>query len=199
MNICIFGGSATWGEDDNINGGWVTLLRNHLAPKHVYTYNLGISGDTTSEMVSRAESEAKMRKPSLIIFSIGLNDSALIAPKQTPRVPLEIFHTNLDKLLNVGQKLDKQVVFIGPTPVIESKTTPIPWDKEKYYTNASAQQFNESLKTFCKSHQATFIDINTILQVSEIANDGLHPNTLGHQKIFETVKPVVETLLKITI
>ncbi len=196
MNICVFGGSATWGEDDSVNGGWVTLLRNQLAPQRIYTYNLGISGDTTNEMVSRAKSEAKMRKPDVIIFSIGLNDSALIDPEQRPRVSPQKFQDNLTKLLSIGQEFTKHIIFIGPTSVIESKTTPIPWDKEKYYTNASAKQFNESLKTFCTSHQATFISINSLLLSGDIAEDGLHPNTDGHKKIFDTVKSVVQTLLK---
>ncbi len=195
MNICLFDGSATWGEDDRVNGGWVTLLRNHLAPKHIYTYNLGISGDTTLEMVSRAEAETKMRKPDIIIFSIGLNDSALIAPKHTPRVSLHQFHNNLTSLLSIGQKFTQKVVFIGPTSVIEDKTTPIPWDKEKFYTNASALQFSESLKVFCKSHQLMFISITNVLTPSDIASDGLHPNTAGHQRIFEMVKPVIEKML----
>jgi len=195
MIICVFGGSATWGEDDSLNGGWVTLLRNHLSSKHVYTYNLGISGDTTREMVDRAESEAKTRKPDLIIYSIGLNDSALIAPEQKPRVSLVQFQDNLTQLLNIGQKLAKQVLFIGPTSVIESKTTPIPWDKEKYYTNASAEQFNLSLVSFCKSRQVKLISLTNLLQTGAIADDGLHPNTVGHQQIFNAVRPVVEKML----
>lgn len=195
MKICVFGGSATWGEDDSVSGGWVTLLRNHLATKHIYTYNLGISGDTTSEMVSRAEDEAKMRKPDVIIFSIGLNDSALIAPQHTPRVSIDQFHKNLTSLLTIGQIFTQRVIFVGPTSVIEAKTTPITWDKEKFYTNASAQLFNESLKMFCASHQLTFISIANILTPSDIASDGLHPSTEGHQKIYEVVRPVVEKML----
>jgi len=30
MSICVFGDSIGWGAYDPINGGWATLLRNHL-------------------------------------------------------------------------------------------------------------------------------------------------------------------------
>lgn len=195
MNICIFGGSATWGQEDNQNGGWVNLLRNHLAKSHVYTYNLGISGDTTNEMVFRAAAEAKARKPNLIIFSIGLNDSALMSPNQTPRVPNEKFLANIATLLKITQDLSAPAVFIGPTSVIESKTTPIPWNTVMSYTNSSAKEFDKALKVFCASQNVVSISLVNLLSENDIAPDGLHPNTSGHLKIFQTVKPIVEKLI----
>lgn len=195
MKICVFGGSTTWGQDDTTHGGWVTLLQLDLAKNNHYLYNLGISGDTTNEMVSRTTSEIKCRKPKLVIFSIGLNDSALIAPELKPRVSKIEFENNISLLLQKAQQLNTQIIFIGPTTVTESKTTPIPWDTTKHYTNSSAINFDRYLEVFCTNNNVDFISLISILKEADISNDGLHPNTSGHHKIYETVKPYIKKVI----
>ena len=82
-NILVFGASITWGAWDR-EGGWVQRLRNFVDEKNISNpdydrmiYNLGISGDTTENLLSRLENEVKTRlseEETIIIFSIGTND-----------------------------------------------------------------------------------------------------------------------------
>ena len=79
------------------------------------------------------------------------------------------------------------IVFVGLTNVDESMTMPVAWAKDKFYDNESIVKYNESIKTLCDSNQIAFIDMQGLLMAEDLA-DGLHPNTAGHQKMFERVK-----------
>ncbi|MDO8436493.1 MAG: SGNH/GDSL hydrolase family protein [bacterium] len=59
MNICIFGDSITWGAYDPQNGGWVNRLRNYfeVQDEDIDVYNLGISGDSTTDLFGNIEME----------------------------------------------------------------------------------------------------------------------------------------------
>jgi len=75
QTICIFGASSTWGAWDYEKAGWANRLRLFLDSenKDVFTYNLGVSGDTTNKLLKRFNVEAEARQPKIIIFSIGDN------------------------------------------------------------------------------------------------------------------------------
>jgi lysophospholipase L1-like esterase len=135
------------------------------------------------------------RKPNLVIFSIGLNDSALITPRMEPRVSIDKFNQNIATLYKKARELDARVVFIGPTTVVENKTTPIPWDTTKHYTVASALAFDNLLKKFCDRNKINFISLTSTLGTDDIAGDGLHPNTSGHEKIYIKIKPHLEKII----
>jgi lysophospholipase L1-like esterase len=88
--ILVFGDSNTWGAWDREKGGWVNRLRLFLDREgdDVFLYNLGISDNTTQDVLGRFEFETKQRMkedPDLvIIFDIGSNDSQFLTPR--PRV-----------------------------------------------------------------------------------------------------------------
>jgi lysophospholipase L1-like esterase len=75
MIICIFGDSIAWGATDCEKGGWVERLKTELMVKDIDVYNLGISGDTTENILKRMDAEAEARNPDIIIFSVGINDA----------------------------------------------------------------------------------------------------------------------------
>jgi len=80
MNICIFGDSIAWGAYDPERGGWATRLRNYLEKKNRYiiVYNLSISDEITTDLLTHLEIEIKSRESNLIIFAIGTNDAQFI-------------------------------------------------------------------------------------------------------------------------
>lgn len=189
MNILIFGDSITWGAYDPEQGGWATRLRNYFEEKDndVNVYNLGISGDTTADLLNRVEVEAKSREPNLIIFAIGINDAQFIHSTNGLRVSPDEFQQNLAKLLSIGKKFIDKVVFLGLTRVDEPKTTPIPWNTDKSYTNENIERFDNVIKKFCEDNKLKFIPMENVVSNDDLI-DGLHPNTKGHIKIFERMK-----------
>ncbi len=199
--ILIFGDSITYGAWDR-EGGWVQRLRKFLDEKNltepdVYylIYNLGVSGNTSEDLLERFEFETKQRlkehERTIIVFAIGLNDSQFVHSKSSHRVPIDRFKDNIQKLIKLARKISSKIIFVGLTPVDEDKTTPIPWDDDKSYKNRYIEKYNEVIKKACKENRIYFIEIFEKLKsfdYQELLEDGLHPNSNGHEKIFEIVK-----------
>lgn len=196
MNICIFGDSIVYGAYDPINGGWTTLLRNYLENKYdeVNTYSLGFCGDTTEDLLKRFENEAMARKTDFIVFSIGINDAQFIYSKNDNRVSYNDFLKNIKKLFEVAKKINQKIIFVGLTSVDETKTTPIPWNTDKAYKNDRIRYFDQSIEQFCLENNSKFVKVNELLSKNDLF-DGLHPNTDGHLKIFEAIKPIVDDVI----
>lgn len=192
--ICIFGDSITWGKWDLEKGGWANRLRIFIdekinMPKLDYfeTYNLGVSGDTTEDLLKRFEIEAAAREPKMIIFSIGVNDSAYLKSENKNRVPFDKLEVNIQKLTQLAKKFTEKVVFIGLSKVDENKTNPIPWRPDIYYTNENIKKYDDKLKNICIENSIPYLDTFNLLDKEEL-EDGLHPNSKGHEKTFQKIK-----------
>lgn len=191
--ICVFGYSITWGANDIKLGGWVNRLRlfiDKASNKKTRLYNLGVSGDTSNDLLKRIKNELKSRNPKLVIFSIGNNDSAFLVNKNQQWVNLSKFKTNLKKLKIEAEKFTKNIVFTGLTLVDEERTTPILWDNNIYYYNKNIIIYNNEIKKFCEINKLLFIDMVDVLNVHDL-EDGLHPNSKGHEKIFRNIKTLL--------
>lgn len=199
--ILIFGDSIVHGAWDIDKGGWVQRIKSFLdeetlsesEDEHII-YNLGVCGNTTEDLLERFEFETKQRlkedgEELMFIFAIGVNDSQFIHSKNNLRFSPEEYKDNLDKLLNLAKKFSSKIIFIGLSPVDETKT--IPWDTDKSYKNEYIRKFNGVLRTFCEENNIYFIEILEKLVKENYQNllgDGLHPNSKGHKKIFEAIK-----------
>jgi lysophospholipase L1-like esterase len=197
--ILIFGDSITYGASD-LEGGWVSRLRKYIDAKgendpdyYYLVYNLGISGQNSTDILQRFEFEAKSRikeeGETVIVFALGTNDSQLFAGKL--RTEPEQFKENLKQLNDLARKYTQRVVFIGLLPVDESKTCPVAWHQDKFYKNENLERNNTIIKEFCEKNSLLFIDIYSHLskiKYQELLEDGLHPNTEGHAQMFELIK-----------
>jgi len=188
-NICIFGDSITWGAYDPEGGGWANRLRNYyeLSGKDITVYNLGISGDNSGDLLERIEIESRAREPEIIIISIGINDSQFVHSESRHRIPIEQFISNLENLYKIANKYTQKVVFIGLADIDETKTTPIPWDKNKSYKSEWVRDYDHAINEFCANRGLMFISMEDIINKSDL-EDGLHPNAVGHKKIFQRVR-----------
>ena len=196
MVILIFGTSITYGASD-IESGWVQRLRKFLDEKtlsnqgYFEVYNLGISGDNTEDLLKRFEQETKHRldekEETVFIFEIGTNDSQFVYSQNSSRVPLEKFKGNIQALINIAKRFSPKIIFIGLAPVDETKTTPIPWNTDKSYKNEYIRKYDDLIKEACEENKIGYVETFSKLTYSDL-EDGLHPNSQGHQKIFEIVK-----------
>lgn len=198
MSVCVFGDSIAWGAYDPMNGGWVTLLRNFVEQgwerfNDKSVYNLGICGETTSSLLPRFENEFKAREPEIVVFAVGTNDSSNWNVGGQPVVPPAEFRHNLDQLTQIARHYTNQIVFVGLTPIDESITHP--FDTENTFELAQTQSYNQMILDHCQRQSLTFINLIPILTLKDI-DDGVHPNSGGHQKIFAAVQPVIEKMLQ---
>ncbi|RLJ05332.1 MAG: hypothetical protein DRP14_02045 [Candidatus Aenigmatarchaeota archaeon] len=199
--ILIFGDSIAYGAWDK-EGGWVQRLRKFLDEKNLTdsdfycrVYNLGISGNSSKNLLERFEFETKQRlkesEETIIVFAIGINDSYFVHSENSHRVPINKFKENIQKLTDLAKKFSSKIIFVGLTPVDETKTTPIPRDADKSYKNENIRKYNEIIKSVCEENKILFIEIFEDwikLNYKNLLEDGLHPNSEGHKKIFESVK-----------
>ena len=199
--ILVFGDSIAYGAWDK-EGGWVSRLRKFIDEKNLtdpdfecLIYNLGVSGDTTEDLLERFEFELEQRldeeMETILIFSIGVNDSQFVKSKNSIKIPQEKFRANLEELITAAKKYSSKIVFVGLWPVNEEKTNPVSWDEDKFYKNDSIRNYSNVIKTICEKNQVHFIDLFGLLlkeDYKKLLEDGLHPNSQGHQKFFEIIR-----------
>lgn len=187
MNICIFGDSTAWGAYDLEKGGWVNRLWLYLAKtdKDIDVYNLSISGGTTKTILDRFENEAKIRNANVLIFQSGGNDAYYNNAGQF-KVPIDEFKKNIAEIISRSRKIADKMIFISFKNVDESRTMPVSW-KDIYYKNENIQKYCEAMKEICDKNKILFLDIFDLLKSEELY-DGLHPNEIGHEKLFQKVK-----------
>lgn len=189
MRICVFGGSQTYGSNDRVQGGWVQRLRRFFETEgyDISVYNCGVSGDTTAKLLSRFEIECRARDPEIVIFAIGINDSRYLNAPDNLAVPQPQFQKNLQELINQAQSLSKKIIFLSLTNVVESKLMPTPWHKNEYYTHHNITAYNQHLHNICQKNNLPLIDVLNLLDDAEL-EDGLHPDSNGHEKLYITVR-----------
>jgi lysophospholipase L1-like esterase len=207
IKILVFGDSDAYGAWD-YEGGWVERLKKYLTKKVIDTsqnfyctlYNLSISGNTTDSLLKRFESETKQRihkdEKIIIIFAIGANDTIKDRKGNLWTTPAK-FAKNVDKLTALARKYSKNILYVLPAPVDESRTNPVFWDVDVSFKNARLKEYNEVIKAACEKNNAQFIDIFVKWIKSDYKNlleDGVHPNSEGHKMIFEEVMKLLCTL-----
>ena len=200
-HILVFGDSISYGAWDR-EGGWVQRLRMWLDERflskpdfYFLTYNLSVSGDVSGDVLERFEFETKQRtdeeKNQVIIFAIGGNDAQFITDQNRCQTSEKIVNENIQKLIILARKYASNIIFVGLAPTDESKTVPIPWCPDKSYKNEHIQKYNNLIKSICAKNKIPFIEIFEKLIKTDyktLLEDGVHPNTEGHKKMFEIIK-----------
>ena len=190
--IAIWGDSVAQGFYDAEKEGWVARLIESLKnknknknPKSIF--NLSISGDDTNDLLYRFEVESTARKPELIIFAIGINDSQYYGTKDKSRISKEDSKNNLYTLIKQARKFTDKIVFVGLTRVEDEKVMPVPWKEGVFYDNENIKEYDSIIKEVCNEEKLFYIDMFNILELSDL-EDGLHPNSQGHQKMAESIE-----------
>ena len=193
-NIGAWGDSITYGAGDEESLGWVGRLRRRIEKdQYIETYNFGISGETSSDLLERFAIELKSVRPELIFIAIGANDSLFRqGAEHSTQVPRDVYKENLKKLFSLAKKASKYVFAIGLTIADDARTQPLPWGKAgKSYKAAFLKEYDEVLRATAEEEHIAYIDMWNTLSTGDLA-DGIHPNAAGyekmHLKIYEAIK-----------
>lgn len=166
-------------------GGWVNRLWLYAAGRseenYVEIYNQSISGGTTDTILARFESEAKIRNADAIIFQTGGNDASYEHAPGNSMVAPNKFRSNIEETIKRARKITKNIIFMDLKNCDESKTMPVSW-ADIYYANENIAKYSEIMQEVCMKNNALFLDI-ALLDDKDF-DDGLHPNSTGHEKIF---------------
>jgi lysophospholipase L1-like esterase len=205
MRVLVFGDSITQGFWD-VEGGWVARIRRHYDQQIIdgtnndppTIFNLGVSGDSSDDVLARFESETKARAKEELAFviAIGVNDArtrASVNFSDTNR-----YKHNLSEILKLAKQYSNKILFVGLTPCVEERSNPVSWG-DTGYTNDRIKEFDNTLRQFCEENQLSFVEVfqpfAKAQSGTELLPDSLHPNDEGHQLIADLVKPSLEELL----
>jgi len=114
-------------------------------------------------------------------------DSIFIKSQNKQMVSLQQFEKNLQRLTEKAKKFTDIIIFVGCKKVDESKTTPIPWETDYYYTNKNLFLYNQKIKEIADKNRVHYLDIFDLLKKEDF-EDSLHPNSKGHKKLFLKIK-----------
>ena len=207
----VFGDSITQGFFDT-EGGWVNRLRRHYDAEiikdlkreddYLAIFNLGISGDTTHNVLGRLEDETEARlwpgEELAFIFSVGSNDAAVGGSGREWSSP-QGYRKELEGIVKRAKDYGSKIMFVGLPSCDEKLTTPVFWD-DIHYTNKRMFEFEKVMRNFCAEqqipHVPTFETFQAKLKTGHgLFADGLHPNNEGHELIFQLVRPQLDKLL----
>lgn len=203
--VLAFGDSITYGAFDISLGGWVNRLRLFLdgyrmedPDFYVATYNLGIPGETTEGLLKRFKNEYVSRfnpeAENYFILAYGANDAAFIPSKNVHRVSVEEFADNLRMIITQIKEMGYPVFALNITPVVEEVAAhPLGLDKSR--KNEYISSYNSTIKVLSEELKVPLIDVYSEFQTKDLkglfVEDGLHPNDLGHEIIFNSVKEIL--------
>ena len=185
MRICFVGESFVNGTGDPDCLGWAgRICANacHLGHDITY-YNLGVRGETSSQLKERWQREITYRLPpehnGRIVFSFGVNDTTIENGKT--RVAFETSLENTRNILTVAKQMFP-VLMVGTAPVVDLEQ------------NQRIARLSTAFASVCNEIDVPYLDIFTPLQASEvwisevIANDGYHPRAAGYAQLAQLVQ-----------
>lgn len=148
---------------DSITAGWQLPVTGAV--------NAGIGGNSTSQMLTRFETDVLSKKPTVVVILGGTND--LPGWEEHPELdyanPINIT-TMADKALAAGAR-----VIVGTIPPTDSPARPDPL----------IRLYNQRIKEGAPVHGYTVVDYYAALSPFDPADylDGLHPNAAGYAKM----------------
>jgi lysophospholipase L1-like esterase len=204
--ICL-GDSITFGEYDEVGGGWVDRMKRDCMRAYVCersaevtVLNCGIGGERTTGLRARFEVELTARldpdEPNVVLLAYGMNDLA-VRPDR-PRIPPSDFRENLRHVLaSIGLRGTRPAL-VNITP-IAARLDGSPNANGTLRSRAAIDEYNLVLAELANEQAVPLIDAHTAMQPTPelfLAEDGVHPNALGHEAIARVVQAAVDRLVR---
>ena len=162
--------------------GWVALMSqklNQAAPPHYIVTNGSISGDTTSDGLSRLPNLLKRTHPKIVIVELGGNDALRGLPLATSRA-------NLTAIIALAKAAGAKVLLIGMQ---------IPPNYGPSYTRAFAAMYGELAAQF-DTGLVPFL-LNGIADKPELFQaDQIHPVPQAQPALLDNVWTPLQTLVR---
>ena len=185
IRICFAGESHINGTGDPKCLGWAGRICQDAFSKgfDVTYYNLGVRGETSSQLRKRWLQEVSYRLPqkydNRVVFSFGANDTTIENGKT--RVSQQNSITNLEDILSIAKDL---------YPVLVVSAAPMD-DEEQ---NQRISDLSKRFAKVCNQFNVPYLDVVPELIKSDIwmdevkKYDGAHPRAAGYQVFAEIVQ-----------
>ena len=167
--VVAFGDSLVAGVGSESGGGFIKMLSEDLG---VEIINLGVSGNTTKDALSRV-GDIEGYQPKTVIVLLGGNDFLR-------KVPEEETFQNLEKIIVEIQSLGANVLLLGVRSGVLSSRF-----------DSAFEELSERLGT---AYVPDVLD--GVWGKPSLMADSLHPNDLGYRIIAQMVSPVLVDLIR---
>mgnify|MGYP004445808903 CR=1 FL=1 len=158
---------------------------------------MGISGQTTGEILERFERECIGRVQeganNIIIIASGINDSRY--ESGTVRASELVVEEDMRELICRAKAKTDSVLCVGLTPVDEARTTPLASDKTMSWRNENIVRYDAIIRELAEEQEVEYVDVWGLIDPKQNA-DGLHPGEAGHEAIAAAVLEHLEKHLK---
>jgi len=191
LRICFVGDSITAGTVDATFLGWPSrLCAAEVAKGHDLTeYNLGIRGDTSTDVARRWRAECDARLPdgvsTAVVFAFGINDAT--EEDGVVRVPLSDSVANARSILSEAKAMGP-ALWIGPTPVDESRhPLRVETGQLRDKRNAWTADYNLAFRALADDVGIPYLGMMSPLINDpgwlSMLSDGLHPSAAGYERM----------------
>jgi len=197
FGILVLGDSISFGRGEAPNIGWSGRLKKYFEPQgfHNCLFNLGIPGESSTNLLKRFETEIKSRvkyihpgDKFIVIIATGINDSRGINFPDNLETKPKNYKKNIEKLVAIAKQYTKHIVLLELTPVDEKITNPF---ENTYFLNSRIQEFNLILKEVASKKEILLLEIFnqfSSMNYKQLLSDGVHPNKDGYEVIYQIIK-----------
>lgn len=185
FRVCFFGDSFVAGTGDAGQAGWVGRVMASAVRAGVTAtgYNLGIRGDSFSDVADRLVGEASLRFRAgdrhVIVLSAGVNDTPEgdgFADWQPGAV------AGLDRVADLCARHDWAAFVVGP---------PLVGDDAR---NVRIGALSDACREACAQRSLTYLDVSSALEgdaewrEAVRRGDGVHPDDSGYQQLADIIE-----------
>lgn len=181
--VCFKGDSFIHGTGDSSRLGWVGRVTANMKENgwEVTTYNLGVRGDSSREVLFRWEQECLHRfvegTRNVVVFSSGVND--VMMENGLTRIPRTESQENFQKIMEKAQSLYHTFV-VGPPPIQDSC--------HNIRIHELSRSFEKSAAAKQVPYFSTFEALSQTIRMDEVRKgDRTHPGQAGYAQLVKSI------------
>lgn len=192
-----------------LGNGYVRLvadmLKIHHPERQIDVVNRGIAGNTMEDLRSRWTDHALCEKPDWIVLKVGINDcnryelDSTANALQSPESYVKI----LDQIIELTRRHLPVTRFLLVSPFYLSLDDNLP-DSYRARIRESVKLYVTASEASAQKYGTDFLDMNAAfaelmhhIKPSDLADDGVHPNSAGHLFIANRVYQRLRELLRL--
>lgn len=157
-----------------------TLVSARYTSQTVVVLNGGSAGKLATEDWSRFNAALSEAKPELLLLMEGANDLNGVAPSVTAAV---------NAMEDMVREAGRRGIFVMLATIPPQRPGP----GSKTTTPDLLSRYNADLRTMAANKKAQLIDVNALLPVALIGQDGLHPTEAGYERLAEIFLDAIKT------
>ncbi len=180
------------GSPGSLGDGYVNLLDALLQTRHpelrIRTVNMGVSGDSTRELLERWQTDVLDLAPDRLVLLVGVNDCARALHRpflKEAQVGEAEFEENLETLVRMTRDRVKSILLVTPYFLELRKDDALRTTVDRFGAIEKKTAARSGLP--CVDAQAAFDALLGHLSTYELSNDRVHPGTAGHFALAETI------------